>query len=332
MPVTKDERQMAFDLGTPDARREAVREVVLQAVATATYAQVAAATGLTRHAVAGMVMRARRSGIEVIARQPTASPATLAGNAAKALAKAAAAPVVRVVPPEPVVVRTRVAKPPRPTPSPRERAAFMLRRRGPTKTCRAGVDLWPAADERILVARVVGGDDLDAIARDLGRTREACRRRASALGAVRPAREAAWTPALDAEAIKLRAHGCDDAEVARRMGRSQPAVQTRLSRLRELGHAVAPSPRCRMWTDTQVDAVVVRARRGESNMVIAAAIGRSRVAVEEMVRGLREQGRLPGSKIVDESEPGAVRRQTPAQAARLAAVMAEMGRGYGGRH
>lgn len=305
MPVTRDQSQLSFDLGTPEALRAAVRDAVLGAVATATYAEVADAFGVSRGAVSGIVTRARCAGAAVGTRPPNGSPADVARRAAAAICDGAA-------------VQVRLPRPAR---------ALSFQHRGAI-ACRSvrsrGTDMWSVDDQDVVRRRVPAGDDIGSIARDLGRTTEAVRRRATILGVSKP-RRGAWTPALDAVIVEGRARGLDDAAIGVQVGRSAGAVLSRLSRLREDGVDVAALPTSRVWTAGMFDRVAVMHRAGRSIADIAEAVDRSTASVADRVQGLRDEGRLPGARLHDESEPGAMRRPKPGADPLLAALFAAHG-------
>ena len=232
------------------------------------------------------------------------TPTDLARRAAERLADPADRIRVTVLPAPSVVA-------PLPTDRLRRRSGVLVER------------AWNGADEAAVARRVPAGDEYEEIGRDLGRSGDAVRRRALKLGVSRP-RTDAWTPDLDARILSLRASGLTDVDIGRRVGRSGSAVMCRLSRLKEAGHHVGPSPKSRRVTEVEVDRVAVMTRDGRTPDDIAGALGKSTDLVRQRVTALRTEGRLPGGGA-GEYEYGAVRRPRPGQDPLLAALQAGLG-------
>lgn len=298
MPRVRDRKQMTLDLDDAADRRVALRRAVLGAVAaTSSYAAVAAATGMSRSNVACIVRRARDVDLEPAPVPAGMTPVDLARRAAARLAEPPV-PVVRIVPPEPVFLA-----------SPTVRMARAMT-----------APPWTSGQSATLRARIAAGDDYATIARVVGRSVEAVRRRAKSMSVAVPSRRAPWTDAEDRRALVLRARGLTDAEVAARLDRSESSVSARLSRLHDAGVPVAPSPRNRYWLPEQEARLVDMHLRGATVAEIAAAMGKGAVAVEDGLTAAREDGRIPGFAHADEHEVGGVRRPRPGRDPLLAAL------------
>lgn len=301
MPRKRDDRQMAFDLGPVAPGMPAdVREVVLAAVATASYGEVAANLGLSKGQVAGAVLRARAAGVPVETRVAFGSPADLARRAAVAIERPARVRV-RVLPPTPTVVRER------------------------PRSGRARPDMWTRTEDDVLRQGYAAGDTPADIARRLGRTRGGVESRAGHL-CLRNSRVAVWDDRLDARLVAMRTvDGLDDAAIAQRLGRSLGSVQSRLSRLRGLGHRVPLQSTSRVWREADLDRLASLWAGSMTIERIAAATGWSRAVVTERIEALRDEGRIPGGRVDDEREPGAVRRPRPGADPLLAALASHHG-------
>lgn len=99
---------------------------------------------------------------------------------------------------------------------------------------------WSEADDQVTVQRYLAGDRMDAIARDLGRTTEAVRRRVAhlrAAGGVSYQRQPkrAWSQAEFEEIRQCRAEGYKTAEIAQILGRPVDRVQKTIGRLLAAG-------------------------------------------------------------------------------------------------
>lgn len=298
MPRKRDDRQLSLDLapGMPDE----VRAVVLAAVATASYAEVAANLCLSKGQVAGAVLRARAAGVPVETRAAFGYPADLARRASVAIERPARVRV-RVLPPTPTVVRER------------------------PRGGRARPDMWTAREDDVLRQGYAVGDTPADIARRLGRTSGGVIRRAGHL-CVRGGRAGAWDDVFDARLVAMRTvDGLDDAAIAVKLGRSLGSVQSRLSRLRGLGHRVPLQSTSRVWREADMDRLASMWRGGMTIERIASSTGWSRAVVSERLEALRDEGRVPGGRVDDEREPGAVRRPRPGADPLLAALASHHG-------
>lgn len=127
---------------------------------------------------------------------------------------------------------------------------------------------WSETEERFLRAAAEAGVPGAEIARRLGRTAAAVRRRRELLGATRP-RPSRYTPADDALIAAAVAAGSPLAPVAARLGRSEGAVRLRA---RSLGLVAAGTRR--RWTSAEDEA-----------LRDAYAAGRSTRAIRELLPG-----------------------------------------------
>jgi hypothetical protein len=121
---------------------------------------------------------------------------------------------------------------------------------------------WSETEERFLRAAADAGVPGGEIARRLGRTPAAVRRRRELLGATRP-RPRRYTPAEDALIAAAVAGGASLAPLAERLGRSEGAVRLRA---RSLG-LVAAGKRQR-WTSAEDDALREAYAAGRSTQAI----------------------------------------------------------------
>lgn len=113
-----------------------------------------------------------------------------------------------------------------------------------------------------------------------------------------------WSPAEDAEVVRLRAAAVPAPEIARRLGRTREQIHWRFSKLVARGAATPMTPSERssragraaaakrddLWTAAE-DAQLVRAwTAGAMPAEIAAAIARPRSSIEARVHTLRDRG------------------------------------------
>lgn len=197
----------------------------------------------------------------------------------------------------------------------------------------APLNAWYPDDDDAVVRRTLAGDARADIARALGRTVQAIESRQALLRASgRLPRQAdrSWSVTDDALLAELRAAGVSDSEVARRLGRSEGAVWTRVNRLMRAGVAVGRSRGDFRWKPDTVDAIARLARAGGTPAEIAAAVGRSVGSVSAKLRDLRTEGRLPplepAGDADDRYQPDRVRYPQAGADPLLAALFAAHGR------
>lgn len=100
-----------------------------------------------------------------------------------------------------------------------------------------------------------------------------------------------WSPADDRRAVDLRNGGATDAAIAADLGRTESAVQSRLSLLRSRGEAMMSLMRV-SWSEDSIVAVIGMLDDGKTFAAIARALGINRETVRANVELLRAEGRV----------------------------------------
>lgn len=151
---------------------------------------------------------------------------------------------------------------------------------------------WTPEEDAALLELSSAGETFAAIGERLGRSGGSVANRAKLLreGLKDPKGRRRWTPEDDAELLELARAGVPQVEIARRIGRRQGTVSTRLKAL-GFRTGAAPRKKRREWLPEDDTKLLELAERGVPQVRIAEELGRDPQTVSQRLISLRGRTR-----------------------------------------